>query len=123
MKKLWILLSIIGVYFILTAKLHGSPIISSPDLTVACDGYLNDAHCITGTIVYFVNGYPQIHLLESSWYVPEPIIPVEPTLPTIDIPPTLPTPVVSTAPEPRFFWPIVISLALVVVFSAYPRRS
>lgn len=35
----------------------------SPDLTVPCDGFSYDEHCITGTIVYFVDGIPRTQQL------------------------------------------------------------
>lgn len=112
------LLTMLVVYAILTLKLYASiiPVPNyAPDLTVPCDGLQYDAHCLPGTIVYFIweppYGFvPQTMQLPFPRVENPPVVVESPLPPLIEIPiPEIPreVPMVAATPEPSlrlFLW-------------------
>lgn len=90
-------------------KLSAS-VIPPPDLTVPCDGFQMDAHCVPGTIVRFSNGWPVTEMLKPSIDA----APVDiPYLAPVRDYPTPVSDVSAVTPEPSYLIPILAVLALI----------
>lgn len=96
-------------------------IIPPPDLTTVCDGYQFSPSCVTGTVVYFVDGFPRILLLNpTSSSQPEIVLPPLPAVvpaPGLSEPELPQLPPVTATPEPHIFGLIVSGVVLLVLIA------
>lgn len=121
MKKLWFLLTVAGVYLILSMKLYADTVRSQFPLWVtSCDGYTQGIApwgCNTGEVRFLgtddeVHSYYLWNPFVGEVYSPtfEPVLafiaPQLPIIPAVD-------PVPSTVPEPNYFGIIFWALAII----------
>lgn len=106
------------ILILFALALHANTI-APPTLLVTCSGYEQSADCVTGTIVYFLNGYARTEMLPVSRPAESEYVPTWPAGPDLDPLPVVPG-ILSATPEPDGVLILIAALGVMAMIIRAP---